>query len=67
MPTVVVVTDAFLTMAKLEAKALGRPDLRLLVLDHPLMNKDAATLDAIAQGFVEELMEAFTSGTGEPT
>lgn len=62
VPSIVVVTDAFLTMAKLERRALGRPDLQLLVLDHPLMNKDADALEAVADKFMVALKERFEGG-----
>jgi hypothetical protein len=41
--TVTVTTDRFLHLAELEAKALGRPDLRLLVAPHPIAGLDAET------------------------
>ena len=36
MPAVCVVTAAFADLARTAAAAQGRPDLRLLVLPHPL-------------------------------
>lgn len=64
VPSIVVITDAFLTMATLERRALGRPNLQLLVLDHPLMNKNEATLESVVDGFAGVLSERFGGGRG---
>jgi len=37
-----VVTDKFLSMAKLEAAALGMPDLQFVVIPHPLAGLSAS-------------------------
>jgi hypothetical protein len=41
-----VCTTAFEKMAELERAALGKPDLQLAIIDHPLMNLDTQELEA---------------------
>ncbi|MFN0091530.1 MAG: hypothetical protein ACKVWR_14880 [Acidimicrobiales bacterium] len=35
-PTVTLATDAFVRLAALQSKAMGHPDLAVVVIDHPL-------------------------------
>jgi hypothetical protein len=43
--TLTVCTEVFEKMAELERAALGMPDLQLAIIGHPLMNRDAASLE----------------------
>ncbi|HXM56170.1 MAG TPA: hypothetical protein VOB72_12330 [Candidatus Dormibacteraeota bacterium] len=55
MRTVTVTSDRFVELGRLQARALGRPDLRLAVIPHPLAGRapaDAVTLGRAAGGEV---------------
>ena len=56
IPTVAVVTEKFVSLAKASAKALGYPDLPMIVLPHPFETLPAETLREIADEKVHELV-----------
>ncbi len=48
-PTAVIVTTAFLHEARVQAQALGMPDLDPVVIDHPLSTLSAVEIDQRAR------------------
>jgi hypothetical protein len=40
--TLTVITESFEQLARLQAETLGRPDLRLIVIPHPLAGLEAS-------------------------
>ena len=63
-PTITLCTDAFVGLAREEAKNLGMPDLRIAVVKHPLggQNKEGikdrsmVALDQVIEGLTKEFM-----------
>jgi hypothetical protein len=53
---VVVVTEVFENLARTAARAQGFPDLRLLVLPHPMESRPEAEVRAIARAHFAALM-----------
>ena len=56
IPTVAVVTEKFVSLAKSAAKALGYPDLPMIVVPHPFETLSAAAIREIADEKVHELV-----------
>ena len=56
IPTVAVVTEKFVSLAKASAKALGYPDLPMIVVPHPFETLPAAAIREIADEKVHELV-----------
>jgi hypothetical protein len=56
IPAVVVVTTVFQNLARTAASAQGYPDLRMLVLPHPMEARPEAEVRAIARARFEELV-----------
>ena len=56
IPTVAVVTEKFVSLAKASAKALGYPDLPMIVVPHPFETLPAESLREIADAKVHELV-----------
>ena len=63
MPAVVVVTAVFENLARTAAGAQGHPDLRMLVLPHPLESRPDAELRALAREHVG-VLAALLAETG---
>jgi len=59
IPAMLVATDAFKFMAEFEAKSLGIPDVAVLVVNHPIVTKDRAQLDADVDEVMEQVREFF--------
>jgi len=55
-------TEVFEKMAELERDALGIPDLQLAVIGHPLMNRDAASLEEAVDGIMPIIERLFGGG-----
>lgn len=53
VPTVVVGTDEFLSLAQLESKARGMPDLHLAITQHPIGGLKPEQVAAKAESLVE--------------
>ena len=64
-PAVVVTTTKFEPIAATMAANFGLPDLRTLVLDHPIGGTARATLDAWADAASDRLVALFTQGGEE--
>ena len=62
-PAVVVVTSVFENLARTAAQAQGYPELRLLVLPHPLESRPEAEVRALARARFDELI-ALLAGEG---
>lgn len=60
--TLTVCTDVFEKMAQLERDALGQPDLELAIIGHPLMNRDAASLEEAVDGIMPIIERLFGGG-----
>jgi hypothetical protein len=60
--TLTVCTEVFEKMAELERNALGQPDLQLAIIGHPLMNRDAASLEEAVDGIMPLIESLFGAG-----
>jgi len=58
----VVVTSVFENLARTAARAHGYPDMRMLVLPHPMESRSEAEVRAIARERFDELL-ALVAGT----
>jgi len=54
VPTVTVVTEKFVSLAKASAKSYGYPDLPLLIVPHPFETLEPATIRRIAEEKLDE-------------
>ncbi len=63
IPTVLLTTTRFQPVVAALAEATGLPEIRTLVVDHPIGGVDRETLHRRADGAGEELAERFTSST----
>jgi hypothetical protein len=59
--TITICTDVFEKMADLEKRALGRPDLNIAIIEHPLMYRTDTELEALADSIVPLLEQHFTT------
>jgi hypothetical protein len=55
-PAVVVVTSVFENLARTAARAQGYPEMRLLVLPHPMESRPEAEVRRIARARARELL-----------
>jgi hypothetical protein len=60
--TLTVCTTVFEKMAQLERDALGQPGLQLAIIEHPLMNRDADSLEDAVDGIMPILESLFAGG-----
>ena len=60
IPAVVVVTAVFENLGRTAARAQGYPDLRMLVLPHPMEARPESDIRAIARARFAELMALLT-------
>ena len=56
MPSAVVITSPFKTLARATAINLGVPDVMVGVVDHPIWTRDAAWLERAAAEVCEPLI-----------
>jgi hypothetical protein len=56
-------TDAFLGLAKEEARTLGMPELPLVIIPHPLGGEPLDRVQARAEGALEGVIAALTRRT----
>ena len=61
-PAVAVVTAVFENLARTAARAQGYPDLRLLVLPHPMESRPDAEVRAIARQRFADLIGLLAGG-----
>ncbi|MEK7682400.1 MAG: hypothetical protein AAB502_04985 [Chloroflexota bacterium] len=57
VPTVAIVTEQFVSLAKNSAKALGYPDLPIVVVPHPFETLPRERIRQIAEEKVEEIIQ----------
>jgi hypothetical protein len=57
VPAVVVVTEVFENLARTAARAQGYPDLRTLVLPHPMESRPESEVHAIARARFQALVD----------
>lgn len=57
VPTVSVVTEQFVSLAKNSAKAMGYPDLPMIVVPHPFETLPREQIRQLAEEKVEELVQ----------
>jgi hypothetical protein len=62
VPAVCVVTAAFADLARTAAAAQGRPDLRLVVLPHPLEPLAEAAVRDIVRARLDDLVGLLAEG-----
>jgi alkanesulfonate monooxygenase SsuD/methylene tetrahydromethanopterin reductase-like flavin-dependent oxidoreductase (luciferase family) len=60
IPSVPVATHEFMTAARAQAAALGRPDFDAVYVPHPIQDQTRAEIEAKADAAVEELVERLT-------
>jgi len=63
VPAVVVVTSVFENLARTAARAHGYPEMRILVLPHPMESRPDAEIREIARARFAE-MTALLAGNG---
>ena len=59
MRTVTVASDRFVELGRLQSAALGRPDLRLVVIPHPLAGLDQAAAEERGRAVGRQVRELF--------
>ncbi len=64
MPAVVVVTSVFENLARTAARAQAYPDLRMLVLPHPMESRPEPEVRAIARERFAELVALLAAEAG---
>ena len=62
MPAAVVVTAVFENLGRTAARAQGHPDLRMLVLPHPMESRPEAEIREIARARFGELVALIADG-----
>ncbi len=60
IPTVTVVTEKFVSLAKASASSMGYPDLPLVVVPHPFETLSRERLQSLAEEKVEECVARVT-------
>jgi len=66
VPTVTICTDAFVGLAREEAKNLGMPDLPLVIIEHPIGGESPTVIDQRAEDALPQVIAALT-GTAAPS
>lgn len=61
IPTAAVGTEPFLDEALEQARVLGMPDVRLVLVPHPVQLLSDGALDALADGALEEVTARLTA------
>ena len=60
VPAVVVATAEFMTAARAQAGALGRPDYDAVYVPHPIQDQTAQEIEARAESALEEIVRRLT-------
>jgi hypothetical protein len=63
VPTAGVGTIPFADEALEQARLLGMPDLRMVLVPHPVQLHDAAQLDALADGALARVLQLLQGGS----
>ena len=61
LASVPVATHEFMTAARAQAAALGRPEFDAVYVPHPIQDQIKAEIEAKAEAVVEELVARLTS------
>ena len=64
MPAVVVVTAVFENLGRTAARAQGYPDLRMLVLPHPMESRPEAEVRGLARARFADLLSLVAEDLG---
>lgn len=59
-----VATHEFMTAARAQAAALGRPEFEAVYVPHPIQDQTPAEIEAKADAVVEELVRRLTQTSG---
>ena len=62
IPSVPVATHEFMTAARAQAAALGRPDYDAVYVPHPIQDQTPAEIAARADAVLEEIVARLTGG-----
>lgn len=57
IPAAPVATHEFMTAARAQAAALGRPEFDAIYVPHPVQDRTAAEIEEKAEAVVEEIVE----------
>jgi hypothetical protein len=60
-PAVLVTTEAFETAATRQATALGQPDVRRVLLAHPVADRTDDEMHALARRALDEIVSALSA------
>ena len=63
VPAVPVATDVFMTAARAQASALGRPDLDAVYVAHPIQDQTKEEIEAKAESVISEVVKRLISST----
>ena len=61
-----VATHEFMTAARAQAAALGRPEFDAIYVPHPIQDQTRAEIEAKADAVVEEIVTRFTARSALP-
>jgi hypothetical protein len=61
LPAVVVATHEFMTAARIQAGALGRPDLDAVYVPHPIQDQSREAIEERAEAAFEEILRRLTA------
>lgn len=61
IPAVPVATHEFMTAARAQAAALGRPDLDAVYVPHPIQDQTSAEIEARADAVIDEIVARLTA------
>lgn len=62
IPAVPVATDEFMTAARIQARAIGRPDLDAVYVAHPIQDQTPEQIAARADAVFDEIIRRLTGG-----
>jgi len=63
IPAVPVATHEFMTAARAQAAALGRPGFDAVYVAHPIQDQTRAEIEAKAEAVFDELVRRLTAGS----
>lgn len=61
LPSVPVATHEFMTAARAQAAALGRPEFDAVYVSHPIQDQTKAEIEAKAEAALEEVVARLTA------
>ncbi len=61
MPTVAVATHEFMTAARAQASALGRPEFDAVYVAHPIQDQTQPEIEAKAEAALSEIVARLTT------